>query len=200
MAKGKTGQRHKNKIYFKDQDLDLYLQAFPVNHMSYGGAAAGEIFYAASRIDEKDLESRGVELFGHPPRVGGRGGLGEGSHRELPRILPARLHLPPDRHARAACDRPALSGGLGDDAFLLPACRRVVRTAHRAGRDPLRRQYAPGLLRAGRRSSRRSSTSGAGPLRRRGATTRCWWTCPDRAARHSGACTTATTSKCRWGQ
>jgi dipeptidyl aminopeptidase/acylaminoacyl peptidase len=57
MASEKTGQRHKNKIYFKDQDLDLYLQAFPVNHISYGGAAAGEIFYAASRIDEKDLES-----------------------------------------------------------------------------------------------------------------------------------------------
>ncbi len=27
MSKEKTGQRHKNKIYFKDQDLDLYLQA-----------------------------------------------------------------------------------------------------------------------------------------------------------------------------
>jgi pimeloyl-ACP methyl ester carboxylesterase len=57
MSKEKTGQRHKNKAYFKDQDLDLYLQAFPLNHLSYGGAAAGEVFYAASRIDEKDLES-----------------------------------------------------------------------------------------------------------------------------------------------
>ena len=57
MARERTGQRHKNKIYFKDQDLDLYLQAFPLNHLSYGGAAAGEVFYAASRIDEKDLES-----------------------------------------------------------------------------------------------------------------------------------------------
>lgn len=57
MAKEKTGQRHKNKIYFKDQDLDLYLQAFPLNHLSYGGAAVGEIFYAASRIDAKDPES-----------------------------------------------------------------------------------------------------------------------------------------------
>ena len=31
MTKDRTGQRHKNKIYFKDQDLDLYLQAFPLN-------------------------------------------------------------------------------------------------------------------------------------------------------------------------
>jgi alpha-beta hydrolase superfamily lysophospholipase len=57
MSKEKTGQRHKNKIYFKDQDLDLYLQAFPLNHLSYGGAVAGEVFYAASRIDENDPES-----------------------------------------------------------------------------------------------------------------------------------------------
>ena len=57
MSTEKTGQRHKNKIYFKDQDLDLYLQAFPLNFQSYGGASAGETFYAASRIDEKDLES-----------------------------------------------------------------------------------------------------------------------------------------------
>src|SRR3712207_1493862 len=57
MTKDRTGQRHKNKIYFKDQDLDLYLQAFPLNFQTYGGAAAGEAFYAASRVDEKDLES-----------------------------------------------------------------------------------------------------------------------------------------------
>jgi pimeloyl-ACP methyl ester carboxylesterase len=57
MAKEKAGQRHKNKVYFKDQDLDLYLQAFPLNHQTYGGAAAGEAFYVASRIDEKNLES-----------------------------------------------------------------------------------------------------------------------------------------------
>jgi hypothetical protein len=30
MAKETPGQRHKNKVYFKDQDLDLYLQAFPL--------------------------------------------------------------------------------------------------------------------------------------------------------------------------
>ena len=57
MSKEKTGQRHKNKVYFKDQDLDLYLQAFPLNFQTYGGASAGEAFYAASRVDEKDLES-----------------------------------------------------------------------------------------------------------------------------------------------
>jgi hypothetical protein len=55
MAREKTGQRHKNKVYFKVQDL--YLQAFPLNHLSYCGGAAGEVFYAASRINEKDLES-----------------------------------------------------------------------------------------------------------------------------------------------
>jgi pimeloyl-ACP methyl ester carboxylesterase len=57
MSKERTGQRHKNKIYFKDQDLDLYLQAFPLNFQTYGGAATGEAFYAASRVNEKDLES-----------------------------------------------------------------------------------------------------------------------------------------------
>ena len=55
MAREKTGQRHKNKVYFKVQDL--YPQAFPLNHLSYCGGAAGEVFYAASRINEKDLES-----------------------------------------------------------------------------------------------------------------------------------------------
>jgi pimeloyl-ACP methyl ester carboxylesterase len=55
MAKEKTGQRHRNKVYFKD--LDLYLQAFPLNFQAYGGASAGEAFYAASRVDEKDPES-----------------------------------------------------------------------------------------------------------------------------------------------
>jgi dienelactone hydrolase len=57
MSKERTGQRHKNKIYFKDQELDLYLQAFPLNFQTYGGAATGEAFYAASRVNEKDLES-----------------------------------------------------------------------------------------------------------------------------------------------
>jgi len=57
MSKQKTGQRHANKVYFKDQDLDLYLQAFPLNFQTYGGAAAGEAFYAASRVDERNLES-----------------------------------------------------------------------------------------------------------------------------------------------
>jgi pimeloyl-ACP methyl ester carboxylesterase len=57
MSKERAGQRHKNKIYFKDQELDLYLQAFPLNFQTYGGAAAGEAFYAASRVNEKNLES-----------------------------------------------------------------------------------------------------------------------------------------------
>jgi alpha-beta hydrolase superfamily lysophospholipase len=57
MGKEQTGQRHKNKVYFKDQDLDLYLQAFPLNFQTYGGATSGETFYAASQIVEKDPES-----------------------------------------------------------------------------------------------------------------------------------------------
>ena len=52
MSKEKTGQRHKNKVYFKDQDLDLYLQAFPLNFQTYGGASAGEAFYAAFTEEE----------------------------------------------------------------------------------------------------------------------------------------------------
>src|SRR3712207_274282 len=57
MRKERTGQRHKTKVYLKAPALTLYLQASPRNHQSSGGAAAGEAFYAASRVDEKDLES-----------------------------------------------------------------------------------------------------------------------------------------------
>ena len=54
MSKERTGQRHKNKVYFKDSELDFYLQAFPLGYQTYGGATVGETFYAASRINEKD--------------------------------------------------------------------------------------------------------------------------------------------------
>jgi hypothetical protein len=73
MSTEKSGQRHKNKIYFKDQDLDLYLQAFPLNFQTYGGASAGETFYAASRIDEKDLESWVYEWGALAAHVEGEG-------------------------------------------------------------------------------------------------------------------------------
>lgn len=57
MSKKRTGQRHKNKIYFKDSELYFYLQAFPLGYQTYGGATVGETFYVASRIDEKDPDS-----------------------------------------------------------------------------------------------------------------------------------------------
>jgi hypothetical protein len=44
MSKERTGQRHENEIYFKDQDLDLYLRAFPLNFQTYGASATGEAF------------------------------------------------------------------------------------------------------------------------------------------------------------
>ena len=75
MSKERTGQRHKNKIYFKDQDLDLYLQAFPLNFQTYGGAAAGEAFYAASRVNERDLESWVHEWSALGARVEAEGAL-----------------------------------------------------------------------------------------------------------------------------
>jgi pimeloyl-ACP methyl ester carboxylesterase len=82
MSKEKTGQRHKNKIYFKDQDLDLYLQAFPLNFQTYGGAAAGEAFYAASRINEKDLESWVYEWGALAARLEAEGAMAlEKGHR-----------------------------------------------------------------------------------------------------------------------
>src|SRR3712207_3659480 len=57
MSTNRIGQRHKNQIYFKDSELDFYLQAFPLGYQTYGGATVGEAFYAASRINEKDPNS-----------------------------------------------------------------------------------------------------------------------------------------------
>ena len=57
MSTNRIGQRHKNQIYFKDSELDFYLQAFPLGYQTYGGATVGEVFYAASRINEKDPNS-----------------------------------------------------------------------------------------------------------------------------------------------
>ncbi len=53
----RAGKRMENKIYFKDPDIDFWLQAFTLGYSAYGGATIGEVFYAASRIDEKDLET-----------------------------------------------------------------------------------------------------------------------------------------------
>jgi dipeptidyl aminopeptidase/acylaminoacyl peptidase len=57
MSTNRIGQRHKNQVYFKDSELDFYLQAFPLGYQTYGGATVGEAFYAASRINEKDPNS-----------------------------------------------------------------------------------------------------------------------------------------------
>jgi len=100
MSKERTGQRHKNKIYFKDQELDLYLQAFPLNFQTYGGAATGEAFYAASRVNEKDLESWIHEWSALGARLEEQAATGPGEAQgERPRGLPACLHLLPDCHA-----------------------------------------------------------------------------------------------------
>src|SRR3712207_1808953 len=57
MSANRIGQRHKNQVYFRDAELDFYLQAFPLGYQTYGGATVGEAFYAASRINEKDSNS-----------------------------------------------------------------------------------------------------------------------------------------------
>lgn len=44
MSTNRIGQRHKNQVYFKDSELDFYLQAFPLGYQTYGGATVGESF------------------------------------------------------------------------------------------------------------------------------------------------------------
>ena len=57
MARRRVGQRHTNKVYFRDPELDFYLQAFPLGYATYGGARAGEALFAASQVHEKDPET-----------------------------------------------------------------------------------------------------------------------------------------------
>ncbi len=57
MARRRVGQRHTNKVYFRDSELDFYLQAFPLGYATYGGATAGEALFAASQVQEKDPET-----------------------------------------------------------------------------------------------------------------------------------------------
>ena len=52
-----VGKRLENRIYFKDPDIDFWLQAFVLGYSAYGGATMGEAFYAAARVDEKNLET-----------------------------------------------------------------------------------------------------------------------------------------------
>lgn len=56
MNKEKLWQRSKQKIHFKNDDMDFYF-AWILSHQSEGGAAFGECFYAASRIKDGDPES-----------------------------------------------------------------------------------------------------------------------------------------------
>ena len=51
-----VGVRHSNLMFFKNADLDLYVQAF-MGYQSYGGASTGEVFYAIRQINEKDPET-----------------------------------------------------------------------------------------------------------------------------------------------
>ena len=57
MSKESTGQRHKNEVYLEDAELDFYLQTFPFGYQPYGGATVCEVFYTASRIDDKVPDS-----------------------------------------------------------------------------------------------------------------------------------------------
>ena len=48
--------RHKNLIYFKNSEMDFSLM-WALGYQAYSGASIGEVFYAASRINEKDINS-----------------------------------------------------------------------------------------------------------------------------------------------
>ena len=69
MAKDKRTRRHENMVYFKDEDLDFYLQASPVGYATYGGATAGEALFVSSQVDEKSPESWVEEWSALPSRV-----------------------------------------------------------------------------------------------------------------------------------
>lgn len=56
MSKEKLWQRSKQKIHFKNEDMDFYF-AWILSHQSEGGSAFGECFYAASHVKDGDPES-----------------------------------------------------------------------------------------------------------------------------------------------
>lgn len=51
------GARQKNRLYFKNNDLDFQFQAFVLGYAAYGGATIGEALYAARNVNEKDIKS-----------------------------------------------------------------------------------------------------------------------------------------------
>ncbi len=56
MSDEKIFQRSKQKIYFKNPDMDFYFM-LALGYQSHRGSEYGECFYAASRIKEGDIES-----------------------------------------------------------------------------------------------------------------------------------------------
>lgn len=69
MSGEQTNQRLKKSVYFKNLELDLYLQGFPLNYITYGGATEGEIFRAASQVDERKPETWKEAWFNMAARV-----------------------------------------------------------------------------------------------------------------------------------
>jgi len=56
MSSDKLWQRSKQRIYFKNEDMDFYL-AWMLSYQREGGATVGECFYAASHVKDGDPES-----------------------------------------------------------------------------------------------------------------------------------------------
>lgn len=63
-----TGLRNRVKLYFDNPETDYQFQFF-LGYEAYGGAAVGEALYAASRIDERDVESWSREWLALAKRV-----------------------------------------------------------------------------------------------------------------------------------
>lgn len=51
MSEDRVFQRHQQKIYFQNADMDFYF-LWVFAYQGYGGAEEGECFYTASRIKE----------------------------------------------------------------------------------------------------------------------------------------------------
>lgn len=52
-----ASSRHTRTFFFRDPELDFYVQALPLGYLTYGGAAIGEVLDAVHRIDEQDASS-----------------------------------------------------------------------------------------------------------------------------------------------
>jgi hypothetical protein len=56
VGRDKLLQRHRNRLYFRNADMDFYFM-WVLGHQTYGGAELGECYHAASRIRDGDPES-----------------------------------------------------------------------------------------------------------------------------------------------